>query len=400
MLRPALGGLLTALVALALPGVLGTGYGWVQTSMGDGLLDLPLWVVLALPFAKILATSTSIGSGGSGGIFGPGMVIGGFTGAAIFRLLNGVAPTMPHTAAPFVVVGMIACFGAIAHAPLAVMLMVVEMTGSLYVFAPAMVAVGLATLIVGDKTIYRSQLRSRADSPAHRLRFGLPLLGATTAREAMAPPRLLLTGEITVADALAELADARVPGAPLVDAGRRLRGVVGRRELDGADPGDLAAEHAAAGTPIAARATLDTAAEALAGEGRSWIPVVEEGRVVGILGMSELIDAYRRALAGSLRRLAAAGRTVLVEERIGEPSRLAGATVAGAGWPRGTVVLSVQHGEQLEFADGSTRLQLGDLITALARPSSEEQVRALVRGGPPGDESGGEETSPPGPSLI
>ena len=56
-----------------LPGVLGTGYGWVQAGLDrTTLLGLPLWVVLALPFAKILATSLSIGSGGSGGMFGPG----------------------------------------------------------------------------------------------------------------------------------------------------------------------------------------------------------------------------------------------------------------------------------------------------------------------------------------
>jgi CIC family chloride channel protein len=79
VLKPALGGLLTGLIAIALPGVVGTGYGWVQKSMGHSLVSLPLWTVLALPFAKILATWLSIGSGGSGGIFGPGMVIGGFT---------------------------------------------------------------------------------------------------------------------------------------------------------------------------------------------------------------------------------------------------------------------------------------------------------------------------------
>jgi CIC family chloride channel protein len=75
--------------------------------MGPGLLALPLWTVLVLPFAKILATSLSIGAGGS----------------------------------PFVVVGMIACFGSVAHAPLSVMLMVAEMTGTLALLPPAMVAV-------------------------------------------------------------------------------------------------------------------------------------------------------------------------------------------------------------------------------------------------------------------
>jgi Voltage gated chloride channel len=114
------------MMALAVPQGLGTGYGWVQVAMTAAVLTVPLWVILVLPFAKIVATSLSIGSGGSGRIFGPGMVIGGFLGAAVWRLAHDL-PAVAHSPAPFVVVGMIACFGSITHAPLAVMLMVAEL---------------------------------------------------------------------------------------------------------------------------------------------------------------------------------------------------------------------------------------------------------------------------------
>jgi hypothetical protein len=137
--------------------------------MGTDLLGLPLWMVILLPFAKILSTSLSIGSGGSGGIFGPGMVIGGMLGATFWRLGYGTLPDLPQTPAPFVIVGMMALFGGIAHAPLAVMLMVAEMTGNLSMLAPAMIAVGVSTALVGDNTIYRGQLPNRASAPAHRV---------------------------------------------------------------------------------------------------------------------------------------------------------------------------------------------------------------------------------------
>jgi len=166
LLTPALGGLATGLVGIALPGAIGTGYGWAQTVMSPGLLGLSGWVVLALPFAKILTTSLSIGSGGSGGIFGPGIVVGGFTGAAVWWLLHGVAPGLPTQPAPFVIVAMIACLGAIAHTPLAVLLMVVEMTGTLTVLPPAMLAVGIASLIVGEATLYTSQQATRSENAA------------------------------------------------------------------------------------------------------------------------------------------------------------------------------------------------------------------------------------------
>ena len=159
--------------------------------MTAAIVTLPLWVVLLLPFAKSSATSFSIGSGGSGGIFGPGMVIGGFLGAAVWRLAHGL-PAAPTSPAPFVVVGMTACFGSIAHAPLAVLLMVAEMTGSLEMLAPAMVAVGIATVVVGDRTIYASQLRNRSEAPGHRVAAALPYLSSLPVIDAMRPPPLVL----------------------------------------------------------------------------------------------------------------------------------------------------------------------------------------------------------------
>jgi CIC family chloride channel protein len=176
--RPALGGLLVGLLGVALPEVLGTGYGWAQIGMGPGVADLALWTVLVLPFAKILATSLSIGSGGAGGIFGPGIVIGGMLGAGVWRLGQGL-PGVPDAAAPMVIVGMMALFGSIAHVPLAALLMVAEMTGNIAMLAPAMVAVGVASLVVGDETIYTAQQDVRADSPAHR---DLPVVPAVGAR--------------------------------------------------------------------------------------------------------------------------------------------------------------------------------------------------------------------------
>jgi Chloride channel protein EriC len=183
--KPALGGLLVGLMGLVIPQTIGMGYGWVQVSMGTGLLTLPLWILLLLPFAKILATSLTVGSGGSGGIFGPGMVIGGMVGALVWRLSYHILPGLPPTPAPFVIVAMMALFGGIAHAPLAIMLMVAEMTGNLSLLAPAMLAVGISSILVGQDSIYASQVDTRLDSPAHRIQ---PIeKGATTVEVQIKP---------------------------------------------------------------------------------------------------------------------------------------------------------------------------------------------------------------------
>ena len=66
--------------------------------------------------------------------------------------------------------------------------MVAEMTGNLSLLAPAMVAVAISTALVGNNTIYRSQLPTRADSPAHRVRFSFPLLSSLLVRDAISAP--------------------------------------------------------------------------------------------------------------------------------------------------------------------------------------------------------------------
>jgi CIC family chloride channel protein len=170
VIKPAIGGLLVGLLALAIPQILSSGYGWVQIAMTrEGLATIPLWIVLVLPVAKIVATSLSIGTGGSGGIFGPGIVIGGFVGAAIWRLADAVgAPGIPDGPGLFVIVAMMACFGSVAHAPLAVMIMVAEMTGSFSVIPAAMITVGVAYLIISRTpvSIYRAQRLNRDSDSA------------------------------------------------------------------------------------------------------------------------------------------------------------------------------------------------------------------------------------------
>ncbi len=387
MLNPAIAGLVVGLMALAIPQVLGTGYGWVQVAMGAGLLALPLWIVIALPFAKIAATSLSIGSGGSGGIFGPGMVIGGFLGAAVWRLAHDL-PAVPTSPAPFVVVGMIACFGSIAHAPLAVMLMVGEMTGSLELLAPAMVAVGLASVVVGDATIYESQLRNRTEAPSHRFRFGLPLLGSLPVSEAMRPPRLVLSADLTARRGREMLVELGLPGAPVADEDFTFQGSVSEDRLARADadePVGSVADHSVSAVPW--DATLDAVVESFATDHVAWVPVLDDQRrIVGVVGTADLITAYRHSLAASLRSLRSIfSESILVEERVRPGAQVSDRTIADARWPSGTVVVSIQRGEQLIFPEPTSEIREGDVMSALVPRAAEEELRRRL-GHIPGSE--------------
>ncbi len=236
-LKPAIGGLLVGLIGMAFPQALGMGYGYVQFGIYGDFITISAWLMLLLAFVKIITTSLTIGSGGSGGVFGPGMVIGGFLGGAIWSGIHTVAPwALGSTpAGAFVVVGMGAFFGGIAKAPLAVILMVAEMTGEYSLIVPAMLATMVAYLITGENSIYESQVDTRLDSPAHKGDFALPLLQSLTVHQAMeagmtSASMATATPETPVADLRAILRLRQVNSVPIVRDGQ-LAGLVTARDL-------------------------------------------------------------------------------------------------------------------------------------------------------------------------
>lgn len=385
MFKPAVGGLLVGLMALAMPQVLGTGYGWIQKSLGPQLLSIPLWIVLLLPFARILATSLSIGSGGSGGIFGPGMVIGAFTGAAVWRVLEPIAPSIPHNPAPFVIVGMMSCFGSISRSPLSIMIMVAEMTGSLSVIPPAMIAVGIAYLIVrrNDGTIYRSQLKNKSESLVSRLEFGLPLLSKIKISEAMTKPKLVLEEGTTTKDALGQMEELKVPGAPVVNSENQFLGTVSLKLIQEASqdkPSTLVGRLVNTTSPsVSADTTLDNALEALSSSG-GWVSALDlHQKVQGIVSTSDLVNAYHRFSELNANQLSqVASNAVAVEGAIGKDSPLVGHALRENLLPQGAVVVSAQRDNSLIFGVGGTILQAGDIITVFARPELAEKIKNLI----------------------
>jgi len=387
-LKPAIGGLLVGLMGLVLPASLHMGYGWVQIAMGsrtDTMLPdaLPLWMILVLPFAKILATSLSISSGGSGGIFGPGMVIGGMLGASFWHLFHPVFAGMPATPAPFVIIGMIGMFGGIAHAPLAVMLMVAEMTGNLSLLAPAMIVVAISTAIAGDNTIYRSQLPDRASSPAHRVRMSFPLLTSLLVRDAMAHCDTL-PGSVPIVDAVRHFSQDPDSGLALLDESGRFAGVVTSRRLYEKSPELKANTPLIKLTPkepvvLSPEDHMDVALEQLTAHGISWAPVVEHGNLVGKLTVRDAIATYRHTLERSIHRTnELPGNSALFEVKIGPSSLLAGKTLRDAHFPIDTLVVSVTRKGSTIFPHADTKLELGDVVVVMADPAGESELHDFL----------------------
>ena len=162
--KPAIGGLGVGLIALFFPQVLGGGYGWMQMSIGG---YLPLHLLVALLFLKILSLAFTVSSGGSGGVFAPSLFIGAMLGGTLAAVFH-------QPAAGFVIVGMAAVFGAAARVPMATILMVSEMTGGYQLLVPAGLAVILAFLVqtwlsrsLRYNSLYEAQVKTYGQSPAH-----------------------------------------------------------------------------------------------------------------------------------------------------------------------------------------------------------------------------------------
>ncbi len=182
--KPALGGLMLGALALLLPWVIGTGYGWIQ----DALLPpesstrlLPIGyegfgILIAIAIAKMLATTLTLGSGGAGGLFAPTLFIGGFLGGAFGLLFHQLAPGIVTQPGAFVLVGMGAFYAGAAKAPLSTIIMISELFGSYDLLVPLMLAIVISILLLRHVSLFPAQVQSAAESPAHADRFTVDVL--------------------------------------------------------------------------------------------------------------------------------------------------------------------------------------------------------------------------------
>jgi CIC family chloride channel protein len=312
-LKPASGALLLGIFVIALAGIspdaeilgfggLGAGYGFTQLIIYS---MVPLAVLLLLPFVKILTTSLTLGSGGSGGVFGPGLAIGASVGGAIGVLLHLLMPALvpADAVSAFVIVGMIALFGAIANAPIAVLIMVVEMVGSFTLLVPAMGAVAVSKLILGDTTIFRAQVPTKAQSNAHRGEYNRETLEGIFVRDVMTPRDKVIT--LAPADdpdkVFGYVASTSHTGFPVLE-NERLAGIIDITDIrnskkeEGTCPtiGDMMTKAVVVVRP---EDTLETALGLMVARNINHLPVVTKDnpdRLAGFITRTDILQAYAR----------------------------------------------------------------------------------------------------------
>ncbi len=194
LFKPALGGLMLGLIIFYYPQASSTGYGWVQMAIEGKIL----WqTMLLLAFLKILATSFTISSGGSGGVFGPSVFIGAMLGGAFGYLGQQLAPGWVINPNSFVLVGIGGFFAGVAKVPLASIIMACEMCASYTLLVPLMLVSSISIVLLGKTTLYEKQMISRIASPAHVAEFARGLLSGMYVYQAVTQRPLTLIPEKT-----------------------------------------------------------------------------------------------------------------------------------------------------------------------------------------------------------
>jgi len=171
--KPAVGGLITGIIGFFLPFTLAFGYGMAQKAIFN---EVAIGTLVLLALGKILTTSFSIGSGGSGGVFGPSVVIGGAMGGAVGQLFHKIIPTVVTHPGSFVIVGMAGFFAAASNTPISTIIFISEMTNSYHLLLPSLLVCSICYLLCQKWTIFENQVKSRIDSPAHAGEFMMDIL--------------------------------------------------------------------------------------------------------------------------------------------------------------------------------------------------------------------------------
>jgi chloride channel protein, CIC family len=213
----AIGGVCTGLIGLVMPSVIGTGYGWAQFAINQDLIRIPPTFMFLAALAEIIAASLTLGSGNSGGIFGPCVVTGGMFGGAFGYAVSSIFPVLEPHAGNYAIVGMMAFFAAAAKAPVSTIIMISEMTGGYGLLAPAMFAVVTAFIMSGKKTIFPAQVKSRLDSPFHADEFEPIALRRVKVADVMIHLPVCVNAPASISEAMGLMGDYGLASLPVVE---------------------------------------------------------------------------------------------------------------------------------------------------------------------------------------
>lgn len=411
-LKPALGGGLLGLMALVYPLTTGVTYNQVPQVYNVGYEvitsalsnELVLGMVLALLFLKIFATSLTLGSGGSGGVFAPSLFMGAMLGTAFELSTRFIFPELVAPPGAYALVGMAAVFAASAHAPITAIIILFELTGDYRIILPLMLTVVVATLIsqrlLKGESIYTLKLSRRG---VHlKTGFDTDVMRSIEVNEAMTRSLDSVSENMTLAELSSFFSQTHHHGLPVLDENGKLWGIVTVSDLDLAveqnKPGDLKiADIATKRKDLLVAYPDESMGEALVrmgirGVGR--LPVVSRDDPVHLLGLIRRADIIRAYNLGITRRAETQKQTSKFKEidleqanfvtfEIAEEAGVVGKYLKdfASCLPDQCVIVSIQRSGNVLFPRGKTVFRAGDRVTAYIRNEDVAFLRECLQAG-------------------
>jgi chloride channel protein, CIC family len=393
--RPAVGGVVLGLLLLAIPQMYGVGYPVMYKATAGGYA---LWFLILLAFAKIVATSLSIGIGGSGGIFAPSLFIGVTSGMAYGDIVHHIFGPAAGQPALYAVVAMGAVFTSAVRAPLTSLASVVEMTGDFSLTLPVMLAVAIASAVsraISYGTIYTTKLLRRGTDIDRAVPWrAFQDLKVADAMQPFLSPFSVTRGANGTAPVRGADSGAPAGGA---DGGARAPGADGAGQPAGPAwaslPGPVTYERAP--QAVFATESLAQALRQLEVYGRDGLPVLSADgqQVAGWVTSTSVLRAVAREISSSQAETAEAQAAAdwdhdtpastadappnplpgyrVVELTIPDGSPAAGTRLGDIGWPPDSVPVSLLRGHSLRQPDPDTVLSPGDRINLLTPQTAQ-----------------------------
>jgi CIC family chloride channel protein len=222
------GGLLVGCIGLFVPEVLGLAEDEIASLVEGSAASVAF--LLALFLAKMVATSLTVGTGGSGGVFFPSLMMGGALGTA-FALMLGLSP-LPL----FAIAGMGAMMSGVSKTPIAASVLMAEVVGGYTVLIPVMLASVIAYIVTGDQTLFKNQVARRP------FVYDPAALDEVPVEKVMRGDPIILTPGMSVADAFKAASYEPHYLYPVVDDGGKVLGVVLREQLEGHEDPEVRVE--------------------------------------------------------------------------------------------------------------------------------------------------------------
>lgn len=377
-LRPIIGGVLVGVLGLFFPQAIGVGYGVAQLAI-DGRIGLAVLFVLAV--AKMFTSALTAGTGGSGGLFAPSLVIGGLLGAAVAAATNAVAPGLHVEPAAFAVVGMAGFFAAVINAPISTVIMVSEVVGSYRLLVPTLWVCVIAWFVTRKWNLYPEQVSNRMAAPGHVADMMAAVLHRIRVEDAMdpgKPPPVTVSPNTRLHDLVRHFAGTIQGVFPIIEPrdgrligvvdGWALRRTVGEQGIDGML---VAADFLAPALTAHPDDHLDAVVEEMSSAGYDEVLVVADDAkktLVGILSRREIVSAYHREMLATASP-GAPGEAARGPAR--GPSERPGAVDLGVALARGGVAYGLR---------GRTRAEvLTELVGRAALPAGIDRERLLAQ---------------------